>query len=75
MKYKCIKEMCIGKVDADGFHVPNEYGIVPAGSIWYEDDANIIGGDVHLECESGADDMGWIEITKDDLKENFEPVN
>lgn len=74
MEYKCIKEMCIGKVDADGFPT-GEWGIIPVGSMWFEDSTNIIGGEVHLECTSGADDFGWIEITRADLEECFEVIN
>ena len=72
MRYKCIKEMCLPKCDGDGFEIPNEYGIVTAGSIWERDDrASIIGGDVHLELSDGNDEFCWIEITADDLKKNF----
>ncbi len=72
MRYKCIKEMCLPKCDGDGFEIPNEYGIVTAGSIWERDDrASIIGGDVRLESADDNDEFGWIEITVDDLKENF----
>lgn len=72
MRYKCIKEMCLPKCDGDGFEIPNEYGIVTAGSAWERDDrASIIGGDVHLESSDGNDEFCWIEITVDDLKENF----
>lgn len=74
MEYKCKKQMCLEKVDGDGFSIPNEYGIVPVGSFWYEDKSSIIGGEVHLECASGADDMGWIEISRKDLEEFFEPI-
>lgn len=72
MKYKCVKEMCLSKCDGDGFEIPNEYGFVTVGSIWErDDDANIIGGDVHLESLDNASDFGWLEITFDDLEENF----
>jgi len=48
---------------------------VPVGSIWYEDDSNIIGGEIHLECASEADDIGWIEIPRADLERYFKPAN
>lgn len=75
MEYKCVKEMTLEIVDGDGFGIPNKYGHVPVGSIWYEEDTSIIGGEIHLECASGADGMGWIEITKEHLKEYFEQIN
>lgn len=72
MKYKCVKEMYLLKCDGDGFEIPNECGFVKVGSVWErDDDVNIIGGDVHLECLDNDFDFGWIEITFDDLKENF----
>lgn len=72
MRYKCIKEMCLPKCDGDGFEIPNECGFVTVGSIWEKDDrGSIIGGDVHLDSIDDNDDSGWIEITVDDLKENF----
>lgn len=33
--------------------------------------ASIIGGDVHLEALDNHGGFGWIEISIDDLKENF----
>ncbi len=74
MEYRCIKEMHLQKFDEDGFST-DEYGTVTVGSTWYEDKtADIIGGEVHLDCEN-EEDFGWIEITKADLKEFFEPVD
>ncbi len=71
MRYKCIKEMCIPKCDGDGFEILNEYGFVAAGSIWERNDKrNLIGGDVHLDSLND-DDFGWIEISFENLKENF----
>lgn len=76
MKYKCIKEMCLPKCDGDGFEIQNEYGFVVVGSIWErDDDTSFIGGDVHLESADDNDEFGWIEISIDDLKENFVMVN
>lgn len=74
MRYKCMKEMCLPKCDGDGFEIPNEYGFVTVGSIWEMDDGtSVIGGDVHLESVNDNDEFGWIEISIDDLKENFVP--
>lgn len=73
MRYRCIKEKYIQKVDDDGFEIPNEYGFVRAGSIWEEGDRTIIGGDVHLDALSEGC-FGWIEISSADLQENFVPI-
>ena len=70
MRYRCIKEMYIQKVDDDGSEIPNTYGSVRAGSIWEEGDRTIIGGDVHLDALSEGS-FGWIEISFEDLQENF----
>lgn len=69
MRYRCIKEMYIPKVDDDGFEIPNTYGSVRAGSIWEKRDKMIIGGDVHLDALEGG--FEWIEISSEDLHENF----
>ena len=78
MKYKCIKEMCLHKCDGDGFEIPNEYGFVTVGSIWERDDrGSIISGDVHLDSinnNNNNTDLGWIEISFEDLEENFVPI-
>ena len=72
MRYKCIKEMCLPKCDGDGFEVPNEYGFVTAGSTWEKDDrGSIIGGDVHLDLLDDNSDFEWIEISFENLEENF----
>lgn len=75
MRYKCIKEMCLPRCDDDGFEIPNEYGFVPVGSIWEKDDkVSIIGGDVHLDPLNDSPDFGWIEISFENLEENFVPI-
>lgn len=75
MKYKCIKEMCLHKCDGNGFEIPNEYGFVTVGSIWERDDnASIIGCNIHLDSINDNKNFGWIEISADDLKENFVQV-
>ncbi len=72
MKYKCIKEMCLPKCDGDGFEIPNEYGFVTVGSIWERDDrGSIISSDVYLDSLNEGPDLGWIEISFEDLEENF----
>lgn len=74
MRYKCIHDMEIELYDADCCRT-GSFGMVEEGSIWHESDADMISGEVHLECESGCDDAGWIEITRADLKECFEAIN
>jgi len=74
MKYICKKELYLPTYDDNGFIMENEQGTVPIGSVWYPSDEYMIGGEVHLECESGCDDFGWIEITRDDLANNFEEM-
>lgn len=75
MRYKCVKEMCLPKYDGDGFEIPNEYGFVTAGSIWERDDrGSIISGDVHLDSLNDGHNLEWIEISFEDLEENFEPI-
>jgi hypothetical protein len=75
MKYKCIKEMLIEKVDGDGFFL-EKYGRVKIGSIWeINNSSNIIGGEIHLEnCNENGCGFGWIEICKDSLKEYFKLI-
>lgn len=78
MRYKCVKELCIPKCDGGGFEIPNTYGYVETGSIWEEEEdktTSICGGEIHLECVSGTDDFGWIEISRLALTEAFVPLN
>ena len=67
MRYKCKNAMEIEKYDEHCFPTGN-YDVVTEGSVWYENDVNMIGGEVHLECESGGENVGWIEITKADIR-------
>lgn len=72
MRYKCIKEMCLPKCDGDGLEIPGESGYVAAGSIWERyDRGNLTGGDVHLDSLDDNSDIGWIEMSFDELEENF----
>jgi len=75
MEYKCIKEMKLRRY-GEGCLMTKEYSIVPIGSIWIrDDDENLIGGEVHLECTEGDDDLGWIEISLKDLEHYFELID
>lgn len=70
---KCIKEFNLRAVDDDGFTTENKYFDVPKGSIWnIPEDAGyrFIGGEIRLE----SDDLGWIEINKTTLENNFETI-
>lgn len=71
--YKCIKEFSLRTVDDDGSSIVNKYFDVPEGSIWNSPEDvgyRFIGGEIRLE----SDDLGWIEIDKATLKNNFEAV-
>lgn len=74
MRYKCVNALEIEQYD-EGCCRTGNFCVVTEGSIWCEDDVNIIGGEVHLECESGCDDVWWIEIPRADLEECFEVIN
>lgn len=74
MRYKCIKDMEIELYDADCCRT-GSFGMVTEDSIWNEDNSDMIGGEVHLECESGCECAGWIEITRADLEECFEAID
>ena len=72
--YKCIKSLCLEKVDDEGFFTES-YTFVTPGSIWEENnDINIIGGEVHLERYNEKALLGWIEISKETLSEAFESI-
>lgn len=74
MRHKCVTAFEIEKYDDDGFFT-GDFAVVPEESIWCEDDVNLIGGEVHLQCEGGTDDVGWIEITRATLEEYFETID
>ena len=74
MKYRCIKPLILQMHDDDGFALDREEGLVPINSVWYESDMSIISGEIHLECQRGCDDFGWIEISRETLSECFEIV-
>lgn len=73
-KYKCIKDMVVDIVDADGFET-GDWNIVSVGSIWeLNNDINYIGGENHLESIDESTNAAWIEIDDEDLKGYFEEV-
>lgn len=72
-EYTCIKEFSIQVCDEDGFDVENEYINIEVGTVWHapeDENYRFIGGEVRLESDS----LGWIEITKEHLKEYFKLI-
>lgn len=72
--YECIKEFWLEKVDDDGSTIVGGYFDIPEGSIWNtpEDaDYRFIGGEIRLE----SDELGWIEISKTTLENNFKVIS
>lgn len=71
--YKCIKEFSLELYDEYGFLVENEYITIKKDSIWYKPEDKEyrgIGGEVMLE----DDELNWIEIDEESLKNNFKEV-
>jgi len=69
MKYKCIKPFSVPYFDGDGMEIENKDFIVEKGSIWEISDESIIGGEIHLE-----NDSGWLEITNEEFKKCFKQI-
>jgi hypothetical protein len=72
-KYKCIKGFNLPICDDDGFETDN-YEIIEEGTIWHtpeDENYRLIGGEVRLE----SDDLGWLEMSKETLKQCFKPIN
>lgn len=75
--YKCIKEFTLEKCDDDGFTIEGEYTTIEEGSIWNvpeDENYRLIGGEIRLE-EDKPDEINWIEITEETLKEHFERID
>ncbi len=72
--YKCTIPFEIEMCDDNGFFTENDFKLIEKDSVWYisEDNPNyrLIGGEVRLE----SDNDGWIEITNEHLKDNFEMI-
>lgn len=71
--YKCIKGFSLEVCDDDGFTIDNEYMNVNKGTVWNipeNKNYRLIDGEVRLE----NDKLGWIEITRETLKNNFELI-
>lgn len=73
MEYKCIKEFLIEKYDEDCFPT-GKCELVPVESVWCVEESNMIGGEIHLNCVSGANGFGWIELAEEDLNKYFESL-
>ena len=81
MQYRCIKEFAVEKYDEDGFLVEGKYFVVPVGSLWKVDSEfpNIVGDTdcVHLDRvwkSKKAKSRQWLEVTKENFAEYFEPI-
>lgn len=76
-KYKCKKNFCIETCDDDGFST-GEYDTVQKDTIWQEDPNDmyrICGGPETARLESiDPQNLDWLEITKEHLKNYFEEV-
>lgn len=70
MIYRCTQDFTLPKYDEDYCEEIGEC-VVPKDSLWCEDDSNILGADIHLECIDGCDDFGWIEISNDTFDRFF----
>lgn len=65
--YECVKNFSIEKCDGDGFSLDEQF-IIEKQTVWNvpEDrDYRLVGGEIRLE----NDNLGWIEISKEDLQE------
>lgn len=72
MKYRCINSFTVDRYDGNGF-TTDGFTEISRNSIWERDDEmNIIGGAIHLD---NPETMEWLEISKSDLEEYFEPLN
>lgn len=75
-QYRCTRAFEVDEVDGDGFRTGN-FQFVEEGSIWEEDQTaiNVTGADIHLEyAGTGNVDFPWIEISKEDLRKDFEEI-
>lgn len=72
-KVKCVKGFFIDKCDDDGCSIENEYIDIKEGVIFevQEDNFRFIGGEIRLENEN----LEWIEISKETLKNHFEVID
>jgi hypothetical protein len=71
-KYKCISGFTVSICNGDGFET-DEQMIIETDTFWYtpeDENYRLVGGEVRLE----SDEIGWIEISKETLKECFEEV-
>lgn len=74
MKYVCVKSILLDEFQADC--LPSGFQIkVEEGTVWHNAEDNIIGGEIHLECESEQSGVSWIEIDKTILSDSFIPLS
>jgi len=69
-KFKCIKELVVDKLDEYEIEIENEVVIIPVDSVW-ELSKHAHMSDVRLE----NDDLEWLEIDFQSLKECFVEMN
>lgn len=71
MIYKCIKGFTVECVDGDGLDTGATI-CVEEDSLWQRNELSLIDGEVHLDGLEGTDDeLNWIELSEDELKEYF----
>lgn len=69
-QFKCIGKLVLPMLDEHEMEIENESFIVPKDSVW-ELSKHAGMGDVRLE----NDELGWIEIDFDSLKECFVEIS
>ena len=67
--YKCVKGFTVPLCDDDGFEIPGVKA-VQAGDVFRKTDADIIGGEIHLEEVKKP--WHWLEIPKEMFDTYFE---
>ncbi len=74
MKYVCVKEFTIPKIDDDGFEIENMNMICPRGMMLEksEEKWRLAGGPNSIRLEN---DKMWIEIEKERFEECFVPYS
>lgn len=68
-EYKCIKEFAVPKYDQDEELIEGENFTIPVDSIWELQDHAYM-SEIRLEGN-----FGWLEISLENLKENFVEIN
>lgn len=71
-KYECVKPFTVDSVDENGATTEDSI-LIKTGSIWIVEDTDyrIVGADMRLISEK----YGWLEISKERLKNYFKIIN